>query len=372
MCIACDTKLSPESLDEFGGRYLEILNHGALAVMISIGHRTGLFAAMRKTGPATSHEIAEQAMLSERYVREWLGAMTCGKIATCDESGSVFSLAPAAAAMLTGSDGAENLAYLAQYVAMMGSVEDRVIECFHRGGGVPYSAYPRFHEVMACDSKQTVVDPLFDHLLPLIPGIGLALFNGIEVLDVGCGRGKALLKMAAKFPKSRFTGWDLGEEPIREARKEASALGLENIRFETRDLSDFDRNAPVAAFDFITAFDAIHDQARPDYVLAGIHRALRPDGVFLMQDIGASSNLAENTEHAIGTLLYSLSCTHCMTVSLAQGGLGVGAMWGEQMTREFLAKAGFRQVERHTLSHDIQNYYYVVSHRSHRRAKGGA
>ena len=53
---------------------------------------------------------------------------------------------------------------------------------------------------------------------------------------------------------------------------------------------------------------------------------------------------------------------HCMTVSLAQpGGLGVGAMWGEQLTKEYLANAGFSQVDRKTLDHDIQNYYYVVA-----------
>jgi ubiquinone/menaquinone biosynthesis C-methylase UbiE len=360
MCIACDTNLNAESLDEFGNRFLQILNHGALAVMISIGHRTGLFTAMRKTGPATSHELAARARLHERYVREWLGAMTCGGIASCDDTGSVFTLVPAATEMLGGANGAESLAYLAQYIGMMGFVEDKVIDCFHRGGGVPYSAFPRFHEVMACDSKQTVVDPLFDHLLPLVPGISLALHNGIDVLDVGCGRGKALLKMAAQFPRSSFTGWDLSPEATRDARNEADALGLKNVTFEVRDLSDFHQSAPKATFDFITAFDAIHDQARPDHVLAGIHRALKPQGVFLMQDIGASSNVAENTGHTIGTLLYSLSCTHCMTVSLAQGDLGVGAMWGEQLTREFLANAGFRQVERHTLPHDIQNYYYIV------------
>jgi hypothetical protein len=49
-----------------------------------------------------------------------------------------------------------------------------------------------------------------------------------------------------------------------------------------------------------------------------------------------------------------------MSVSLAQGGLGVGAMWGEQQTREFLRQAGFASVERHILSHDVQNYFYVV------------
>lgn len=360
MCIACDTKLSPESLDEFGDRFLGILNSGALAVMISIGHRTGLFTAMRKTGPATSQQIADEAKLNERYVREWLGAMSCGGIASCDETGSVFSLVPAAADMLGGGNGAESLAYLAQYVAMMGFVEDKVIDCFHRGGGVPYSEFPRFHEVMASDSKQTVVDPLFEHLLPLVPGITMALDNGIEVLDIGCGRGKALLKMAAEFPNSRFTGWDLNAEATDAARRESQALGLKNVKFEVRDLSDFHQTAAPAAFDFITAFDAIHDQARPDHVLAGIRRALKPDGVFLMQDIGASSNVAENKDHVIGTLLYSLSCTHCMTVSLAQGGLGVGAMWGEQLTREFLANAGFRHIDRHTLSHDIQNFYYIV------------
>ncbi|MCW1922079.1 class I SAM-dependent methyltransferase [Luteolibacter arcticus] len=360
MCLACDTKLSAESLDEFGGRYLDILNHGALAVMISIGYRTGLFAAMRKAGPATSHELAETAGLHERYVREWLGAMTCGGIATCDETSSVFSLLPAASASLTGSDGAENLAYLAQYVAMMGSVEDKIIDCFHRGGGIPYSDFPRFHEVMAQDSAQTVVGALFEHILPLVPGLALSLHNGIDVLDIGCGRGKALLAMAKQFPNSRFTGWDLSAEATRDAANEAHALGLTNVRFEVRDLSDFDKTAPSADFNLITAFDAIHDQARPDHVLAGIRRALRPDGVFLMQDIGASSNVAENRDHLIGTLLYSLSCTHCMTVSLSQGGLGVGAMWGEQMTREFLTNAGFSSVARHTLPHDIQNYYYLV------------
>jgi SAM-dependent methyltransferase len=361
MCIACDTKtLHAESSDEFGERYIQILNHGALAVMISIGHRSGLFAAMRRTGPATSQGIAEAAGLNERYVREWLGAMICGGIATCDETGSVFSLIPAASSALTGSDGAENLAYLAQYVAMMGSVEDKVIRCFHNGGGVPYSEFPRFHEVMAQDSAQTVVGALFDHILPLVPGLSLALHNGIDVLDVGCGCGKALLALAERFPYSRFTGWDLSTEATRAAAAEAGSLGLTNVRFEARDLTDFHHSAPPAAFDLITAFDAIHDQARPDHVLAGIRRALRPDGLFLMQDIGASSNVAENTGHLIGTLLYSLSCTHCMTVSLAQGGLGVGAMWGETMTREFLNNAGFRQIERHTLPHDIQNYYYLV------------
>ncbi len=359
MCIACEIQQpSAEVTNAFANRFIEILNHGALASMVSIGHRTGLFEALRAVGPATSAQLAEAAELNERYVREWLGVMTCGGIVECDDAGKIYHLPPAHAAVLTSAG--ESIAHLSGYITMIGTVEDQLIECFRKGGGVPYSAYPRFHELMVMDSKQSVVDPMFDHVLPLIPGITLALHNGINVLDVGCGRGKALLKLAERFPNSTFTGWDLGEKPIREANEEAAALGLTNVTFAVRDLSDFHQTAPQETFDFITAFDAIHDQARPDHVLAGIRRALKPDGVFLMQDIGGSSNVANNRDHPIGTLLYSISCSHCMTVSLAQGGLGVGAMWGEEMTREFITNAGFREIERRTLDHDLQNYYYII------------
>jgi SAM-dependent methyltransferase len=140
----------------------------------------------------------------------------------------------------------------------------------------------------------------------------------------------------------------------------AEAGGLANLRFEERDLSDFDETAPVEAYDFITTFDAIHDQGQPLRVLKGIQRALRHDGVYLMQDIKASSHHHENMDHAIGTFLYTVSCMQCMTVSPAQGGEGLGAMWGEQMTREYLGLAGFASVEKNEFDHDIQNNWYIV------------
>lgn len=359
MCLACDTRLNPADLDLFGERFLQILNHGALANMIAIGYRGGLFDALAGAGPLTSGELAQRAGLNERYVREWLGAMTCGGIVDCDGEGRRFELPAARAALLSNQEGG-SIAHLARYVTMMANVEEPLLDCFKNGGGVPYSAFPTFHEVMELDSKQSVVDPLFESVLPLVPCLTMSLHNGIEALDVGCGRGRALLAMARAYPRSRFTGWDLNGEAVEYANREARRLGLDNVRFETRALSDFHLTAPARAFDLVTAFDAIHDQARPDHVLAGIQRTLREDGVFLMQDIGASSNVAENRDHPLGALLYSLSCAHCMTVSLAQGGLGVGAMWGEQMTLAFLAEAGFTRVDRHTLEHDIQNYYYVA------------
>lgn len=72
------------------------------------------------------------------------------------------------------------------------------------------------------------------------------------------------------------------------------------------------------------------------------------------------ADLLGNLDHPLGPLLYSISTMHCMTVSLAQGGEGLGTMWGRELARELLAEAGFTQVELHELRHDFQNDYYVV------------
>ncbi len=360
MCVACKTELVADEMDSFGDRIVSIMNEASLGLMISIGYRVGLFETMKTLPPSTSEEIASSAQLNERYVREWLGAMATGEIVEVDSSGNRFHLPPAHGAMLTESGEGECLAHLTQYIGLMGGVEDKIVDCFHRGGGVPYSEYPRFHEVMATDSGQSVVSSILDHILPLDPGLILRLKNGIRVLDVGCGRGNALRLLAKEFPKSQFVGYDLSDEAIQFARDAVRSEGLENAVFEKRDLTNFHEDAPEGEFDLITAFDAIHDQARPDHVLAGIRRALKKGGLFLMQDIGASSNVAENRDHPIGPLLYTVSCLHCMTVSLAQGGMGVGAMWGEEMTLQFLESAGFGSPLRHKLDHDIQNYYYLA------------
>ena len=185
------------------------------------------------------------------------------------------------------------------------------------------------------------------------------LEKGLRVLDIGCGRGKILNFLAASFPKSRFTGYDLSNEAIEFARRDAYRLGHRNVEFVVRDLSDFDETAAPAVFDLITSFDAIHDQANPMAVLRGIHRSLAEGGVYLAQDIKASSKHSGNLDHPLGPLLYTISCMHCMTVSLAQGGKGLGAMWGREKALEYFHKASFSDVRVNELSHDLQNYYYV-------------
>jgi 2-polyprenyl-3-methyl-5-hydroxy-6-metoxy-1,4-benzoquinol methylase len=346
--------------EAFAEKLLTTINYGALCLMTSIGHRTGLFDTMRNMPPATSAEIAEVAGMSERYVREWLGAMVTGGVVDVDPTSTFYRLPAEHAAFLTRQAGADNFGVFTQYIAVMGVVEDDILECFRLGCGVPYERFPRFHEVMAEDSGQSVLSSLESHVVPLVDGLAERLGAGIRVLDVGCGSGLILTTLAGLYPNSHFLGYDLSPEAVGRGRLHAAQAGLDNVSFEIRDLSDFHLTAEPEAYDFVTTFDAIHDQGQPANVLKGIHRTLAPGGIYLMQDIKASSYVYNNIDHPIGTFLYAVSTMHCMTVSLAQGGEGLGAMWGEEKTREYLTAAGFRSVEKHELAHDIQNNWYVV------------
>lgn len=341
----------------FAERMLEILNHGAVGIGLSVGHRTGLFDALAGRPPATSPEIAEAADLDERYVREWLGAMATARIVEYDAPTGRYALPDEHAALLTRAATPDNLAVTTQWLAVLAGVEDRIVECFREGGGVPYEAFGRFHEVMAEESGQTVVAALFDHILPLAPGLTDRLRDGIDVLDVGCGRGRALLAMASEYPNSRFRGYDLSDAAVGPARREAAEMGLRNVFFAAVDAALM---TDVERFDLVTAFDIVHDQARPDAVLANMRRALRPEGLLLMQDISTHTPLEANLDHPLGPFLYTISYTHCMTVSLARNGAGLGTCWGRELAERMLAEAGFGDVEVHTLEHDIQNFFYLA------------
>jgi SAM-dependent methyltransferase len=313
---------------------------------------------MARLPAASVDAIALEAGLNARYVREWLGAMTTGGIVEYDERADTYHLPPEHAACLTRAARPNNLAVTAQWIAVLGAVEDWVVEAFKHGRGVPYSAYERFHEVMAAESDQTTVAGLEEHIVPVVPGLRERLTAGIDVLDVGCGCGRALLRLAEVFPASRFMGFDLSPEAIRTLRVEAAQRGLTNVRGETVDAA---RMTSERAFDLVTAFDAIHDQARPDLVLRNIARALRPGGVFLMQDIAASSDVHGNRDHPLGPFIYTISCMHCMSVSLANGGMGLGAAWGRELALRMLREAGFRRVRVESLPHDLLNSYYVAT-----------
>src|SRR5688572_14289457 len=187
-----NTPFDPARAEKFAGSLLEILNKTSLSFMISIGHRSGLFDAMSEMDFATSGEIANRAKLNERYVREWLGALVTGGIIEYSAESKTFKLPSEHAAFLSRKAGADNIGVFMQYAAVMGEVEDDILKCFQEGGGVPYSRFKRFHEVMAEDSGQSVMSSLESHILPLVPGLVERMKTGIKMLDAGCGSGRII------------------------------------------------------------------------------------------------------------------------------------------------------------------------------------
>lgn len=348
---------APETSEAFTERMVAAINGASLAILVSVGHQTGLLETMADMAPSTSAQIADAAGLNERYVREWLGGMTIGRVVDYDAATATYSLPAQRAAVLTRAAGPDNLAVVAQFVPLLSEVEQKIIGCFRTGGGLHYREYPRFHSLMAELSGMVFDAGLVDVVLPLADGLVERLRSGVDVADVGCGSGHASNLMAQAFPASRFTGIDFSDEGIGAGTAEAARLGLANSTFERHDLTQLDK---VDAYDVITAFDTIHDQAQPARVLENIYRALRPGGILLMADVKASSRVEENLGHPMGTYLYTTSLMHCMTVSLALDGAGLGAVWGRQLATSMLADAGFDDVEVAEIDTDPFNYFYIA------------
>ena len=351
------TDLDMGKLEEFAGKLFGIYIDTGLSFMIDIGHRTGLFDALAEGG--TSQEIADRAGLSERHVREWLGAMVTGGIATYDPGAKTYALPPEHAACLTG-DNPSNLAKMAQFGTFIAKHVPAVARTFQEGGGIPYSAYrPEFTDLMDTLGRDTYDALLISGYLPAAEGLVDRLTSGIRVADLGCGAGHTTNLMAQAFPSSTFVGFDFADDAIAAATKEAESMDLSNVSFEVRDVRDLPKDPP---FDLITAFDAIHDQADPARVLREAQEALAPGGTLFVVDIDASSNLEENIGNPMAPWLYVASTMHCMQVSLAMDGAGLGTAWGRQLATEMMQEAGFSSVEiKDTPPEDPANIIYLAT-----------
>ena len=223
---------------------------------------------------------------------------------------------------------------------------------------MPYSEYrPGFTDVMDGLGRGMFDGVLVDGIVPLAGDLSERLTAGIRVADIGCGTGHTTNLLARAFPASQLFGYDLAADAIERARHEAADYGLANVAFEMVDVLELPTDPPFGA---ILAFDAIHDQADPAGVLGRVFDALEPGGVFVMFDVRASSHLENNIANPMAPLLYAVSTLHCMTVSLAVGGAGLGTVWGEELAVEMLAAAGFVDVEVHEAPADPMDSVYVA------------
>ncbi len=344
---------------ERSGVFLESLKstfqHAMTAMLIDLGHRTGLFDALADA-PASSSELASRTAMQERQLREWLSAMAVAEIVNYDAATKTFTLPPEHALWLSGKR-STNLAPMAGMLMGLAPRLDDVEAAFRNGGGVSYDQYrPHFTHAMDAIGRAKYDELLVSTYLPKAPGLPEQLSAGVRVGDVGCGTGHCLNLMAAAFPASTFVGFDIAQGAIELGRQEATEMGLSNITFEVADVLHLPNKEP---FDVLFAFDAIHDQADPSGVLTRIKSALTTNGTFFMVDILASSHLENNLNDPGKLITYGVSVMHCMQVSLAVGGAGLGTAWGTEMATEMLNAVGFNEVTIHPIERDPTNCIYV-------------
>ncbi len=350
----------------FSKKLTDVLNYGALNLAMGLGYRTRLFDVMDTfDSPQPASTISTVAGLHKRYVLEWLGIMVTGGIILLfkDDAGQdLFHLPKEHADLLTRRAGNANMGVYTQEIPILTStVFDAVENGFKTGEGIPYEMYPGFQRFMGqlADAKHRQV--LVSRFLPSVEDGEMVrkLKAGISVCDIGCAEGCALILMAEAFPKSRFLGIDLSEKVLETARSTATRKHLSNIAFQKQDAACLKEDGQLRGrFDYVTAFDAIHDQTKPMQALEGIHSITKDDGVFSMVDIAASSDLSKNLDHPMGMFLYTVSLMHCMPVGLADGGAGLGMMWGREKAVQMLEGAGFLKVEVKEIPEDSFNLHF--------------
>lgn len=330
------------------------LTNTALA---SIGDRLGLFKDLVTGGPATSSELATRTGLNERYLREWLGGMASAGYLTYDPGAGRFALPPAHAPTLADEGGPHFLGGVQQ--EMLGTLVTlgRVITAFRQGGGVA----PADFASDTWEGIERFTNGWFNHLLvqqwlPLMPDVQAKLEQGAEVADIGCGHGRALIKLAQAFPNSRYVGFDLLSEQIVRARANAAAAGVsDRVRFEQQDAA---AGLP-GLYDVITTFDVVHDAADPEGLLDAIRRALKPDGIYVCVDINCSDKLEENVGPK-GAFFHGCSVLLCLTMSLAEHGEGLGTLGlHEGKLRELCTQVGFGAVRTVPIQNPFNNLYEI-------------
>ena len=336
-------ELNWDRVKKFSAQVSNDIGAAMLGAMSYIGDRLGIFKSLAEGGAVTSAELAQKSGLDERYLREWLAAMTAAEYVAYDPASKRYSISPENAMILAREESPFFMGGFIQGIIPNLSVTPKVLQAFKDGKGVKQSEYPpETFESMERSTANMYRNQLVKHWLPAIPHVVKKLEEGGSALDVGCGSGRCAIALAKSFPKAKIFGFDAHPGSLDRARTNARAAGLgDRITFEVVDCT----RLPAAQFDFISTFDVVHDSIDPVGLLRSIRAALKPGGTYLMVEVNVSARLEDNIS-AMGRMMYSMSTLYCMSVSLGGGGAGIGACMGEDKARALAKEAGFSSFER--------------------------
>ncbi|RAZ92428.1 SAM-dependent methyltransferase [Mesorhizobium hawassense] len=339
------TQPDKEKLEALLGKMLGDLGAITTGAAVLLGDRLGLFGAMSEGGKMTAGHLAQRTGTQERLVREWLSAQAAAGYVEYDEAVDSFYLSPEQVEVFVNEDSPAFMAGAFEVVSTLWLDEEKVRQAFRSGKGLGW------HDHSACLFRGTerFFRPgynanLIGSWLPALDGVVEKLEQGIDVADVGCGHGASTVLMATAYPNSRFVGFDYHAPSIERARAAAKEAGVAgNTRFEVAPAKDF-----PGTYDLVAFFDCLHDMGDPEGAAKHVHKALKPDGTWMIVEPFAHDQLSENL-NPVGRIYYAASTFICTPASLSQEvGLGLGAQAGEARLRKVVAGGGFKRFRRAT------------------------
>ncbi|MGH6862643.1 MAG: class I SAM-dependent methyltransferase, partial [Phyllobacterium sp.] len=250
-----------QKLDVLVGQLLGDVGACVTGSLIVLGDRLGLFRVMCDGEPRTAGALAKETGIKERYLREWLSALTAAGYVEYDDGADTFALTAEQATAFADEGSPAFFAGAFEVVQSMWMDEPKIEEAFRSGKGVGW------HEHSNCLFRGTerFFRPgynayLVSSWIPSLSGMTEKLEQGASVADVGCGHGASTVLMAQAYPKSHFIGFDYHEPSVEKAREAAKQAGVsERTEFRKAMAKDF----PGKDYDLVTMFDCLHDMGEP-------------------------------------------------------------------------------------------------------------
>jgi SAM-dependent methyltransferase len=333
-----------EKLNRFIGRMLSDLGGAASIALVRMGDALGLYKALHAHGAMTVAELAREAGVNPRYLREWLSQQAASDYLSYDPATEKFALPPEQALVFAVEDSPAFMVGAFDIMAAMVECQEKVQPAFETGRGVPWGE----HSTCYFCSVGRFFRPgyhnnLVSNWLPALDGVVEKLERGAKVADVGCGHGWSTVIMAKAFPNSQFTGYDFHPNSIERAAAHAREHGVAaNTGFQVAAA----KNYPGRDFDLVAFFDCLHDMGDPAGAAAHVRQSLKPDGSWMIIEPMAGDRLEDNL-NPIGRLYYAGSTLACIPTSLSQEvGAALGAQAGEARLREVISAGGFRSIRR--------------------------
>jgi SAM-dependent methyltransferase len=331
-------------LDALVARAVTDLSAGYGGVMVSLGHRLGLYKAMAGAGPISSRELAARAGCAERYVREWLNAQVAGGYVAYHTVSGTYELTPEQALVLADEHSPVFMPNAWNVPASMWADEDKAVEAFRTGKGIRWGDHDgRLVCGSAAFFRNAYRDSLVPQWLPALDGVVNKLKAGARVADIGCGHGHSTVMMAEAFPQSEFRGFDTHPDSVAMAQMVAADAGVAGRTTFAAARAD---NYPGTGYDLICFFDSLHDMGDPVAAATHAASAIAPDGNVLLVEPFANDRVEDNIS-PVARLYYAASTTICCAHAIAEGGrMVLGAQAGEGRLADIFRKAGFTRFRR--------------------------